>query len=96
MLISRGRRRGSGLDSSTDDDTLLGSPASDACGISSPLPRRPVRVCSQAAEADVQSTVTFLGEKCLGSSGLDTWVSVSPGFQFTVERKRLSRALTCY
>lgn len=79
VLISRGRRRGSGLDSSTDNDTLLGSPASDACGVSSRLPWRPVRVCSEAAEADVQSTVTFWGEKCLGGSGLDTWLSVSPG-----------------
>lgn len=45
---------------------------------------------------DVQSALTFLGEKRLGSSGLDTQVSISPGLQFMVERKPLNTALTCY
>lgn len=79
MLIPRGRRRGSGLDSSADNDTLLGSAASDACGVSSLLPWRPARVGGEAGKVDVQSALTFLGEKHLGSSGLDTQVSISPG-----------------
>lgn len=49
-----------------------------------------------AGKVDVQSALTFLGEKHLGSSGLDTRVSVSPGLRFTVERKPLNTALTCY
>lgn len=70
MLIPRGRRRGSWLDSSADNDTLLGSAASDACGISSLLPWRLVRAGSEAGKVDVRSALTFWGEKHLGSYGL--------------------------
>ena len=51
---------------------------------------------AEAGKVDVQNALTFLGEKHLGSSGLDTQASVSPGLQFTVERKPLNTAFTYY
>lgn len=93
MLIPRGRRRGAWLESSTGNNTLLGSAASDACGVSSLLPWRRA---AEAGKVDVQGTLTFWGEKHLGSSGLDTRVFVSPGLQPPVERKPLNPALPCY
>lgn len=76
-----------------DNDTLLGSAASDACGVSSLLPWRRA---AEAGKVDVQRALTFWGEKHLGSSGLDAHVSISPGLQLPVERKPLNTALTCY